>query len=53
MSKQFDPIENAIRDIGWRNKIRCGERVLLIACVVRQNAESGVVARERGLRYWC
>src|SRR5262245_35669460 len=37
MSSQFDPMENATRDIGRRNRIRCGDRVLEIACLVRQS----------------
>jgi len=37
MSKQLDLMENAIRDLGWRNKIRCGERVLQIAYLVPEN----------------
>jgi hypothetical protein len=37
MNSQLDPLEKAIRDIGWRNTIRCGDRVLQIACLVRQN----------------
>jgi len=30
-------MEKAIRDIGRRNTIRCGDRVLQIACLIRQN----------------
>ena len=37
MSNQPDPLEKAIRNLGWRNKIRCGDRVLQIACLVRES----------------
>ncbi len=37
MKPNQDPMEQAIRDLGWRNKVRCGEDVLQIACAVRQN----------------
>ena len=37
MDSESDPMEKAVRELGWRNKIRCGERVLQIACLVRQN----------------
>jgi hypothetical protein len=37
MKPSHDPMEKAIRDLGWRNKIRYRKDVLQIACVVRQN----------------
>src|SRR5262245_32655519 len=37
MSNELDLMEKAIRDIGWRNTFRSGDRVLRIACLVRQN----------------
>ena len=37
MKLNQDPMEKAIRSLGCRNKVRCGEDVLHIACVVRQN----------------
>lgn len=37
MNSESDLMEKAVRELVWRNKIRCGERVLQIACLVRQN----------------
>src|SRR4051812_54400 len=34
---QSDPIEKAIKNLGWRNKIRCGDRVVQIVCLVRES----------------
>ncbi len=36
MSSQLDPMEKAIRDLGWRDKVRCGDRVVQIACLIRE-----------------
>jgi hypothetical protein len=36
MNGESDPMEKVVRELGWRNKIRCGERVLQIVCLVRQ-----------------
>jgi hypothetical protein len=33
----MDPMEKAIANLGWRNRVRCGERVVQIACLVREN----------------
>jgi len=37
MNSESDPLEEAVRDLGWRNKVRCAEDVLQIACLVRQS----------------
>jgi hypothetical protein len=37
MTNQSDSMEKAIRDIGWRNTIRCGDRTLQIACLIRES----------------
>src|SRR5262249_2363641 len=37
MNHQLDPMEKAIANLGWRNRVRCGERLLQIACLVREN----------------
>jgi hypothetical protein len=37
MNSQSDLMEKAIRNLGWRNKVRCGERVVQIAYLVREN----------------
>lgn len=36
MNSQVDVMEKAVRDLGWRNKVRCGDRVIQIACLVRE-----------------
>jgi hypothetical protein len=30
-------MEKAIRDLGWRNKVRCGDRMVQIACLIRED----------------
>lgn len=35
MNNQSDPMEKAVTNLGWRNKIRCGDRVIQIASLVR------------------
>jgi hypothetical protein len=37
MNSEQDPMEKAVRDLGWRNRFRSGEQVLQIACLIRQN----------------
>jgi hypothetical protein len=37
MNSQLDPMEKAIRSLGWRNKVRCDDRVVQIACLVRED----------------
>ena len=37
MSNEFDLMEKAIRNLGWRNTVRRGSRVIQIACLVRES----------------
>jgi hypothetical protein len=37
MSEQLAPIEKAIGNLGWRNRVRYGERRLQIACLIRES----------------
>ena len=30
-------MENALANLGWRNRVRSGERLLQIACLIREN----------------
>ncbi len=36
MNSKVDLMEKAVRNLGWRNKVRCGDRVIQIACLVRE-----------------
>jgi hypothetical protein len=44
MNNSVDPMEKAIKNIGWRNKIRCGDHVIQIACLLRHNDGRPLVA---------
>jgi len=37
MNNQPELMEKAIRNLGWRNKFRCGDRMVRIACLVRDS----------------
>jgi len=36
MQNQVDPIDRAIKDIGWRRRIEHGSRYIVVACLVRE-----------------